>query len=190
MSSNGRRNSTHHRNPRSIPVWHKKDRVKSRQFHNLLDNYLGVAEYDIDLVKSVRFLASLTVITCFEIRGDEMAIPAQMAIPAAGKLPKSTPVSSLGFTAAQLAKMTPGARALTKADLIALQKWSAAGGKGAAPAHLTVADISSLVKASAATPQAQLALAKKSGGGTTYCCCCSPCCTCCAAAEILPVRSL
>jgi hypothetical protein len=120
-----------------------------------------------------------------------MAIPAQMAIPAAGKLPKSAPVSNLGFTAAQLAKMTPAARALTKADLIALQKWGAAGGKGAAPAHLTVADISSLVKASAATPQAQMALAKKvSKGSTTYCCCCSPCCTCTAAAEILPVRSL
>jgi hypothetical protein len=119
-----------------------------------------------------------------------MAIPAQMAIPAAGKLPKSAPVSNLGFTAAQLAKMTPAARALTKADLIALQKWGAAGGKGAAPAHLTVADISSLVKASAATPQAQMALAKKAGKGTTYCCCCSPCCTCTAAAEILPVRSL
>lgn len=130
-----------------------------------------------------------------KITGDERAttarntIPAQMAIPAAGKLPNTTIASSLGFTAAQLAKMTPAARALTKADLIALQKWGAAGGKGAATAHLTVADISSLVKASAATPAAEMALAKKVSKGTTYCCC-STCCTCTAAAEILPVRSL
>ena len=110
-----------------------------------------------------------------------------MAFPAPGSLPKNTPLTGLGFTAAQLAKMTPAARKLTKGELVALQKWGAAGGKGAAPGHLTVADLNSLQKAYGA-PTVMMAKAKKSSGGTTYCCCCSPCCTCTAAAEIAPVR--
>jgi hypothetical protein len=116
-----------------------------------------------------------------------------MATIAPGTLPKNTPLSQLGFTPAAIAKLTPAAKKLTKGDLVALQKWSASGGKGPAPAHLTIADLQSLAKASG-TPEAMQARAKKTtvkgGGGTTYCCCCSPCCCCTAAAEIVPVRAI
>jgi hypothetical protein len=88
-----------------------------------------------------------------------------------------------------ISKLTPAAAKLTKADLIALQKWGDAGGKGRAPAKLTVEDLSSLAKAYG-DPAAQVKALKKKSSGTSYCCCCSPCCTCTAAAEISPVRSL
>jgi hypothetical protein len=113
-----------------------------------------------------------------------------MALPAPGKLPRNTPISDLGFSAAQLRKMTPAARKLTKGDLVALNKWSESGGKAAAPARLTIADLQSLQKASG-SPATLVARVKgnlKAANGTTYCCCCSPCCTCTAAAEIAPVR--
>jgi hypothetical protein len=115
-----------------------------------------------------------------------------MAIPAPGKLPRNTPISKLGFTPAQLSKLTPAARKLTKGDLVALQKWSSTGGKGSPPDKLTIADLQSLQKASG-TPSAMQARARSMAGaqanGTTYCCCCSPCCTCTAAAEIVPIRT-
>src|SRR5262249_20349296 len=115
-----------------------------------------------------------------------------MAAPAPGKLPKNTPISQLGLTRAQLSKLTPAARKLTKGDLVALQKWGESGGKGNPPDHLKIADIQSLQKAvgtpSAAVSRAKNLAAAQNGGGTTYCCCCSPCCTCTAAAEIAPVR--
>ena len=114
-----------------------------------------------------------------------------MALPAPGKLPKNTPLSKLGFTSAQLAKLTPAARKLNKGDLIALQKWGSAGGKGAAPGHLTVADLQSLQKATG-NPDTFAARAKKLSRvatDTIACCCsCCPCCSCTAAAEIAPVR--
>jgi hypothetical protein len=46
----------------STPTWipHHHLVVQSDHLHNLLDNHLALAEYDIDLVKSVRFLALLT----------------------------------------------------------------------------------------------------------------------------------
>jgi hypothetical protein len=113
-----------------------------------------------------------------------------MAFPNPGKLPSNTPLAALGFTPAQLAKMTPAARRLTKGDLISLQKWDANGGKGAAPDHLTIADLKSLQSA-IGSPKIFVARAKamrRADGGTSYCCCCSPCCTCTAAAEISPIR--
>ena len=114
-----------------------------------------------------------------------------MALPAPGKLPKDTPIAALGFTKAQLSKMTPAARKLTKGDLIALQKWSSSGGKGSPPDHLKIADIQSLQKATG-SPEAMVSrmrnLAAQSANGVTVCCCCCPCCTCTAAAEIIPVR--
>ena len=113
----------------------------------------------------------------------------QMAFPAPGKLPKNTPISGLGLSAAQLAKLTPAARKVTKGDLLALQKWSQAGGKGAAPDHLTIGDIKSLQSAVGSPETFAKKAAKKDNGGVTVCCCCCPCCTCTAAAEIAPVRN-
>jgi hypothetical protein len=114
-------------------------------------------------------------------------LPKKISLPAPGSLPRNTPVKSLGFTPAQLSKLTPAASKLTKGDLLALQKWGAAGGKGPAPGHLTVADLSSLQRAFP-NPTASIQALKAKSQGTTYCCCCSPCCTCTAAAEISPVR--
>ena len=115
-----------------------------------------------------------------------------MALPAPGKLPRNTGLSDLGFTPAMISKLTPAAKKLNKGDLIALQKWGAARGRGPAPAHLTVQDISSLTKAYGEPTARVTALRRRAAtnGGTSYCCCCSPCCTCTAAAEISPVRRL
>jgi hypothetical protein len=114
-----------------------------------------------------------------------------MALPAPGKLPSNTPISRLGLSSAQLAKLTPAARKLTKGDLVALQKWGSSGGKGAAPDHLTVADLQSLKKA-VGDPATFATQAKKRSmlaADTVACCCsCCPCCSCTAAAEISPVR--
>lgn len=112
------------------------------------------------------------------------------ALPAPGKLPKNIGLAALGFTPAMMAKLTPAAAKLTKADLIALQKWGDAGGKGRAPDSLTVQDLSSLTRAYGDPSKQIQLLKKKNPGGTSYCCCCSPCCTCTAAAEISPVRRL
>ena len=111
-----------------------------------------------------------------------------MALPAPGKLPKDTPIAALGFTKAQLSKMTPAARKLNKGDLIALQKWSSSGGKGSPPGHLKVADLQSLQKATG-SPEAMVSrMRTQATADVTVCCCCCPCCTCTAAAEIIPVR--
>jgi hypothetical protein len=113
--------------------------------------------------------------------------------PAPGKLPANTPISDLGFTADQLSKLTPAARKLTKGDLISLQKWGEAGGKGDPPAGLSVEDVKSLEAASPPPHQLQ-AQARKSlpasaAQDVTLCCCCCPCCSCTAAAEIAPLRT-
>jgi hypothetical protein len=113
--------------------------------------------------------------------------------PAPGKLPSNTPISDLGFTADQLAKLPAAAQKLTKGDLIQLQKWGEAGGKGDPPAGLTVQDVKALEAASPPAHQLQ-AQAKKSGPAdaaqdVTACCCCCPCCTCTAAAEVVPLRT-
>jgi hypothetical protein len=114
-----------------------------------------------------------------------------MAVPAPGKLPKNTPISDLGLTPAQLAKLTPAARKLTKGDLVALQKWADSGGKGNPPDNLRIVDIQSLGKA-VGNPVAAVTrarnMAEAANGGISGCCCCTPCCTCTAAAEIAPVR--
>jgi hypothetical protein len=64
-----------------------------------------------------------------------------------GSLPKDMRIAELGTTKAQLAKLTPAARKVTKGELISLDKCWSAGGKGAVPDHLTVKDLSSLGKA-------------------------------------------
>lgn len=113
-----------------------------------------------------------------------------MAIPKPGKLPKNAPLSQLGFSPAQLAKLTPAARKLDKGDLIALQKWGAAGGKGAAPEHLTVADLQSLQRA-VGNRDTFISQARKravAADNISCCCSCTPCCSCTAAAEIAPTR--
>jgi hypothetical protein len=110
-----------------------------------------------------------------------------MSTPEPGNLPGNASLAELGFSQDQIAKLTPRAAELTKADLIALEKWSQA--EGTAPTEgisaLTVQDISSLAEA---YPRPEVEAAAE--GNVTVCCCCTPCCSCCAVAQISPVQSL
>ena len=86
------------------------------------------------------------------------------------RLPASTPVTSM-LTPEAAQGLTPGARTLTKADLVAMQ----AGRITPAASRLTVRDIESI----------QGAFSKPGGlaaGLDVSCCCCTPCC-CAAAVE-------
>ena len=108
-----------------------------------------------------------------------------MARPRAyGPLPRNTPIGELGVTKAQLAKLTPAARKLTKGDLIALDKWNSAGGKGPAPDHLTVRDLSSLRKAFPPR-KAKRGEFRAQDFDIDVSCCSTPCC-CCAVSEKYP----
>ncbi len=89
-------------------------------------------------------------------------------------LPAKTPIAQLGLTAAEARGLTPGARKLTKGDLVALMK----GQVPKAAQALTVRDLTSI---NAVYSKALAAAARPPGPGC--CCCCStPCCCCCSAA--------
>lgn len=115
------------------------------------------------------------------------ALAGEHPTPAAGRLPANTPISKLGFNAAEVGMMTPATQKLTKGDLMELQKWGRSGG-GSPPLHLTIADIQSLEKAYQTMDARQHKPGGMSAQDVTACCCCSPCCTCTAAAEVRPVR--
>jgi hypothetical protein len=103
-----------------------------------------------------------------------------MATKTLGALPKNTPLGQL-VPKSQSAKLTPAARKLTKAELSSLDKWASAGGKGKAPDHLTVRDLSSLKKAFPKGKGQRDAIVAQ---GSVACCCTTPCCSCSAAAIV------
>jgi hypothetical protein len=107
---------------------------------------------------------------------------------APGRLPPNTPIGKLGFSAAELAMMTPAAKALTKQQLLELQEWGRKGDIAGAPEHLTIKDINSLEGAYAAMNARQHA-AGATAQDVTACCCCCPCCSCTAAADVRPSLS-
>jgi hypothetical protein len=104
---------------------------------------------------------------------------------APGRLPLNTPITNLGFDAAELAQLTPAAKKLTKGDLMELREWQVKGDTKNAPLHLTVADLNSISAAFYAMDNRrhQPGLLQDSSNSVS-CCCCTPCCSCCAAADI------
>lgn len=94
------------------------------------------------------------------------------------RLPASVSIEKMGLTPEAVAELTPAAKALTKADLVAL----GTGKVTRATATLTVKDIGS-IRAAFGTGY----LPGKGGGIAgldVSCCCCTPCC--CAAAANAP----
>jgi len=91
-------------------------------------------------------------------------------------LPLRTPISQLGLTPAEARRLTPAARKLTKADLIAMME----GKVPRAAEALTVRDLTSISQVYAASMKA-------AAGRPTPGCCCScgrACCCCCCAIDI------
>jgi hypothetical protein len=88
-------------------------------------------------------------------------------------LPPRTPISQLGLTPAEARRLTPAARKLTRADLIAMME----GKVPRAAEALTVRDLTSISRVYAASMKAAV------GRPIPGCCCCScgPCCCCCCA---------
>jgi len=113
------------------------------------------------------------------------AATAEAQQPPPGRLPLNTPITSLGFDAAEIAQLTPAAKKLTKGDLMELREYQAKGDTKNAPLHLTVADLNSITAAFYAMDarRHQPGLLQDSSNSVS-CCCCTPCCSCCAAADI------
>lgn len=95
------------------------------------------------------------------------------------KLPITTKLPKLGFTAAELKGLSPRVTSLTRRDLLALVQ-----NPQTAPAalKLTFQDLQGLhaVAAKAATKSTN----GGSGDGGIRCCCCIACCCCCCAVSV------
>ena len=101
-----------------------------------------------------------------------------------GPLPLNTPLSSLTpfFTAAQVKRMTPALRRVTKRDLLLL----AANEFTPATKKLTVQDLSTLstVVSQASARAAKAPTGGSGGSGNKCCCCCCYFCCCCTAVSV------
>ena len=88
-------------------------------------------------------------------------------------LPARTPISKLGLTPDQARGLTPGAKKLTRADLLAMME----GKPSRAAQALTIRDLTSISQV--------YALAMRVPNPEPGCCCCScaggACCCCCCA---------
>jgi hypothetical protein len=91
-------------------------------------------------------------------------------------LPARTPIAELGLTRAEAGRLTPGARKLTRGDLIAMME----GKIPAAAQALTLRDLNSISQVYTAGARAGFV-----GRPNPGCCCCcsgrSGCCCCCCA---------
>jgi hypothetical protein len=95
-------------------------------------------------------------------------------------LPLRTPISQLGLTPAEARRLTPAARKLTKADLLAMME----GKEPRAAAALTVRDLASISQVYAASLRA-------AAPDLPTGCCCScgrACCCCCCAIDIFATK--
>jgi len=98
--------------------------------------------------------------------------PPARAVP----LPMRTPISELGLTAAEARRLTPGARKLTKGDLIAMME----GKIPRAAQGLTLRDLTSISNVYAAAARS---MSIRPAPTPACCCCCCArggCCCCCA----------
>ena len=87
-----------------------------------------------------------------------------------------TPISELGLTAAEARRLTPGARKLTKGDLIAMME----GKIPRAAQGLTLRDLTSISNVYAAAARS---MSIRPAPTPACCCCCCArggCCCCCA----------
>ncbi|MBI5030474.1 MAG: hypothetical protein HZB51_08100 [Chloroflexi bacterium] len=96
------------------------------------------------------------------------------------RLPVSTPLPKLGFTANDLRGLSPRVKSLTRKDLIAL-----AANPTTAPAALKLSfkDLQGL-HALAAKAAKTTTGGGGSGDGGIRCCCCIACCCCCCAVSV------
>jgi hypothetical protein len=105
------------------------------------------------------------------------------------KLPNTTPLTQLGFTATELKRLSPRVRKLTRSDLIALvEKPDATPAK----LNLTFQDLQGLhaLAASAAKKSGTTTGGGGSGDGGIRCCCCIACCCCCCAVSVTQSESV
>ncbi len=93
-----------------------------------------------------------------------------------GQLPPDTPISQM-LSPGNATLLSPAARNLTKADLLALQ-----GPGGATQLHLTFSDLQT--DEEAFHQQFPSAPEGPRQFDTSACCCCTPCCSCCCAAAV------
>jgi hypothetical protein len=103
------------------------------------------------------------------------------------RLPNSTRLTKLGFTAAQLKGLSPRAKSLTRSDLVSLvDKPQTAPAK----LRLTFQDLQGLHALAAAAAKKTTTGGGGSGDGGIRCCCCIACCCCCCAVSVPKSGSL
>jgi hypothetical protein len=100
------------------------------------------------------------------------------------RIANNSPITSL-VGPAEVNRLSPTARNLTRGDLMALAGWGNVAKKDPSEYNLTVSDIQTLRDIFGGQLDSELALQDV----TISCCCCSPCC-CCAVAVVEPVRSV
>jgi len=93
-------------------------------------------------------------------------------------LPMTTPLAKLGLAPEELKLLSPGAKKLTKADLVAMMS----GEFPAAAQGLTVRDLHGITQVYALRAKA----GTSTSGGGGCCCCCIACCCCCTAVSVDP----
>lgn len=97
------------------------------------------------------------------------------------RLPNSTRITKLGFTATELKGLSPRAKRLSRSDLIQL-----ATKPDTAPAklNLTFRDLQGLHAIAAKAAKGTTTGGGGGGDGGIRCCCCIACCCCCCAVSV------
>lgn len=103
------------------------------------------------------------------------------------RLPNTTPLTKLGFTATEMKGLSTRVKALTRADLLSLVEKPQS-----APAtlKLTFEDLQGLQAVAAAAAKKTTTGGGGSGDGGIRCCCCIACCCCCCAVSVTQSNSV